>query len=68
MLQKHFPVRGPIVRQKEDFHQSGGWGGEGGNREGGGGRNSMNKGNSRSASSLTIKLTFTFTCPGQMLK
>ena len=28
----------------------------------------MNKGNSRAASSLTIKLTFTFTCPGQMLK
>ena len=33
-----------------------------------GGRNSLNKGNSRAASSLTNKLTFTFTCPGQMLK
>ena len=42
---------------------------EGEDGEGGGGRrNSMNKGNSRAASSSTNKLTFTFSCPGQMLK
>ena len=43
------------------------YGGRGMGR-GGCGWNSKNKGNSKAASSLTNKLTFTFTCPGQMLK